>query len=422
MRSLGTAALPSALPVLARQGTQGAAAGLSIEAVRDRPAFDALGPEWRALEERSDGAVFFQSFDWCRNYLDHMAHKGGPGMLIVAARSHGSLVALLPLAIKAKPGFKVVSGLAEPFQQYTEMLADPGCDLEAVFAQMLPVMRAPGADCLHLGQVRAGGPLHRAMAGMIPPSGEADGAPFVPMGEWPDFAAYHKTVNAKTRKNMRAARNRLERDGEITHEIARSGPLLAAVIDRTFEGREAWLERQGLTSRAFRSKDFAAFLDSFKDPALVGVETIAFSLKHAGRPIADQWGFLHKRRYYAFMACWDEAYKAFSPGKMQLGAILESCHAEGIDIADFLIPAAPYKMTWAHEAVPVQDHVLPLTLKGRAHNSLWLNATRPLAKKAVEAMPAWLRGGLVRTLMRSLVLAAGSAQIAANLTLPGISG
>ncbi len=80
--------------------------------------------------------------------------------------------------------------------------------------------------------------------------------------------------------------------------------------------------------------------------------------------MADQWGFVHKRRYYAFMARWDEGYEEASPGKMQLGAILEACHGEGIDVADFLIPAARYKFTWAREAVPVQDHVLALTVRG----------------------------------------------------------
>jgi CelD/BcsL family acetyltransferase involved in cellulose biosynthesis len=301
------------------------------------------------------------------------------------------------------------------------MLADPGCDLPAVFREMLPLIRSAGADCLQLGQMRCDSNLAKALAEVVPPSGEADGAPFVPIGEWPDFAAYHQTINAKTRKNMRNARNRLEREAPVTHQVARSGALLADVIDRSFQGREAWLERQGLTSRAFREPDFASFIERFKDPRITGIDTIAFALKHGERPIADQWGFVHRRRYYAFMAGWDEAYEESSPGKMQLGAILEACHGEGIDLADFLIPAARYKFTWARDQVAVQDHVLALTAKGKAHNALWLNFARPLAKKAVEAMPAGLRGRLVRMLLRGFAITASGAELASNLTLAAIS-
>ncbi len=358
--------------------------------------------------------------DWCRNFLDH-AGPGGCEPFILVARKRGAVSAILPLAVQSRHGMRVLTGLSEPFQQYSDMLADRGCDLPALMREMLPLFRAAGADSLHFGQMRVDSDLHKAASGIVPVSGEADGAPFVPIGDWPDFADYHKTVNAKTRKNMRNARNRLERDGPVTNEIARSGGLLAEVIDRSFHGRESWLERQGLTSRAFREQDFAAFIERFKQPEKTGIATIAFSLKHGGRPIADQWGFIHKRRYYAFMARWDESYEEFSPGKMQLGAILESCHAEGIDVADFLIPATRYKFTWARDAVAVQDHVLPLTLRGKAHNAVWLNFTRPLAKRMMESMPPRLRSRLLRTVLKSLPLVVAGAAIAANLTLPAIS-
>lgn len=389
-----------AVAALPRETAQAARATTAVELVRSREAFDALETEWRALEERSEGAIFFQSFDWCRNFLDHAAREGGCDMFIAVARERGKAVAILPMALQSLNGLKILTGLSEPFQQYTEMLADPQCDPQAAFLAMLPLIRSSRADCLHLGQVRRDGNLHRGITGTVPPSGEEDGAPYVPIGEYKDFAAFQQTVNAKTRKNMRNARNRLERDAPVTHDAVRCGEVLADAIDRSYHGREAWLERQGLTSRAFRKTDFGAFLDRFKQPENTGIDTIAFVLRHGLTPMADQWGFVHKRRYYAFMARWEEGYEEASPGKMQLGAILELCHGEGIDVADFLMPAARYKFTWARECVPVQDHVLALTIRGWIHNTLWLQWARPLAKKTLEAMPARLRGGILKVVMR----------------------
>jgi CelD/BcsL family acetyltransferase involved in cellulose biosynthesis len=373
-----------------------------VKTASTRAQFDALEPQWRALEEISEGAVLFQSFDWCRNFLDHAQPLGQIELRIFTFSDERGLAALLPLAMQEKSGIKVMTGLSEPFQQYTDMLARPGIDVKAAFAAMLTSIRAGGADSLHLGQVRHGSTLHRAIDGVVPVSGEADGAPFVPIGDFASFDAYHKTVNAKTRKNMRNARNRLERDAPVRHDVARSGEVLAQVIDRSFEGREAWLGRQGLTSRAFRDSGFGAFLARFKQPGTIGIDTIAFALMHGDKPVADQWGFVHKGRYYAFMAGWDEAYEEASPGKMHLGEILEACHGEGIKVADFLIPAARYKFTWANEAVAVQDHVMALSLRGKLHNSLWLNFTRPLAKRAVYAMPPQMRAALFKAVMPSL--------------------
>ncbi|MCG6857738.1 MAG: GNAT family N-acetyltransferase [Salaquimonas sp.] len=354
---------------------------------------------WRALENEAEGAVLFQSYDWCRNFLDHALSNGPVEIRVLTVTRDGRLIGLLPLAVRNDQGLKVLTGLTEPFQQYTDMLVASDADAKAVFQKMLPKLRTIGADYLHLGQVRRDAELFEAIDGVVPVSGEEDAAPFVPVAEWPDFDSYHKTVKSKTRKNMRNARNRLERDAPVTHRHARDGALLADVIDRSFAGREAWLERQGLTSRAFRDSSFSEFVERFKHGDRTGISTIAFSLFHGDRPIADQWGFLHNGRYYAFMAGWDEVYEESSPGKLHLGAILEDCFEEGVETADFMIPAARYKFTWANDAVPVRDHVMALTLRGRIQNTLWLNFARPLAKRIVYALPQGMRAALFKALM-----------------------
>ena len=358
-----------------------------------------LETEWRALEEQCNGAILFQSYDWCHNFVEHAQSRGTLEMRVITVSRGDRLVGLLPLAVRNDQGLKVLTGLTEPFQQYTEMLVAADADPRAVFRQMLPKLGESGADYLHLGQVREDGPLFAAIDGVVPASGEEDAAPYVPVADWPDFESYHRTVKAKTRKNMRNAKNRLERDAPLVHHSAWKGGLLADVIDRSFAGREVWLERQGLTSRAFRDSGFAEFVERFKHDELTGVPTIAFSLMHGDKPIADQWGFVQRGRYYAFIAGWDEAYEESSPGKLHLGAILESCFAEGFDVADFMIPAARYKFTWANDAVKVQDHVMALTLRGRLQNTIWLNFLRPLAKRAAYALPQGVRSALFKILL-----------------------
>lgn len=374
--------------------------GLRFELIDRITGFRQLESKWRKLEECCKGAILFQTFDWCRNCIEHSLLYRPVEPRIFTAWQNGDLVAVLPLCQQNNRGMKVLTGLSEPFQQYTDLLLAPGEDGEAIFGQFLQAMWRCGADYLHLGQVREDSTLFSAMNGRVPVSGEADAAPYVALSGWPDFGSYHReTVKSKTRKNMRNARNRLERTAPVSHHVARKGELLAQVIDRSFAGRAAWLERQGLTSRAFRDTGFGGFVERFKQPGATDFETVAFSLVHGDQPIADQWGFVHQGRYYAFIAGWDETYEEASPGKLHLGAIIEDCFGEGIETADFMIPAARYKFTWATGAEPVRDHVLALSARGVIHNRIWLDFLRPAAKKLAYALPAGLRAKLFQLFM-----------------------
>lgn len=366
----------------------------------------ALEDEWRCLETVSPDTVLFQSFDWCRNHLEFSKHGNHFRPLVFVVRLGEKPLLLLPLCLQRKNGMNVLTGFSEPFQQYTELLCDrvflEQVGREAIRDCLLDAMGDVDADYLHLGQVREDGMLARLLKGRAEPSGEADAAPYVQLSEHADHDAYLKTIKSKTRKNLRNARNRLERDAPVTHLVARSGPKLAEVISRTHEGREAWLEEMGITSRAFQDVDFEAFVNRFGMPdAHTGVETVAMSLMHGDVAVSDQWGFVYRGRYYAFMATWNPDYEAVSPGRLHLGEVIHSCFDEGLEAVDFMIPAVPYKLTWTDHMTPVRDIILPLGMKGAVFKWLWLDFARPLAKRIFFALPAGLRGRLLHTVTGS---------------------
>ncbi|MFK5981176.1 MAG: GNAT family N-acetyltransferase [Rhizobiaceae bacterium] len=385
----------------ATDNTQRKQSKVDVALVTNMEAFRQLKSNWLSLEANSSGAIFFQSWHWNDHFITHSAKNPDFTPFILTASKLGRLVATLPMAIHHSKGCRLLTGLSEPYQQYTDMLCEQGIDPKSVFKQWLPLIKSAGVDYMHLGQVREDSTLARAIKGIVKPSGENDAAPFVQLSEWANFEDYFKSIKLKTRKNMRNARNRLEKTASISHEVHTEGQGLGEIIDRTFEAREAWLERMGLTSRAFSDADFVRFLSRFKsdkkDPDL---KVMATSLKHGKHAIADQWGFIHKNRYYAFIAGWDEKYEQSSPGKLHLGAIIEECYKNGIVAADFMIPAVPYKATWAKNAVGVQDYVLPLTTKGYLFNNLWLNFLRPLAKTIAYKLSPEMRAKIFKLLDR----------------------
>lgn len=372
----------------------------AVGVVRDRAAFDAMEGEWRTLEACAATPVLFQSFAWCRAVWDHHIHHGSRfEPVILAVRERGGLVGLLPLQ-RVRNGFShLLTGFGEPYQQYTDAVLSPDASCSAVRHLIDAACGLEGAGGLSLLKVRDDSPLSALLAGKGATRSNADAAPFVDLSPFPDFKAYHATVNAKTRKNIRNARNRLARDGTLAHKVLTGPAEVGTLVKRAHDGRERWLEELGLTSRAFRDPTFGDFVSSLADPAS-GLQVVAMSLTLDDKPVADQWGFVFNNRYYAYVATWASEFEASSPGKLHLEEVIRTCHERGIAVADFLLPAVRYKLTWTDNAMPVADYALPLSPGARLYTALWSARIRPALKRLAFRLPPGLRSRAARIAFR----------------------
>jgi CelD/BcsL family acetyltransferase involved in cellulose biosynthesis len=376
------------------------APGISVAS--DRRAFDALAGEWRELDAIAPNPSLFQSFAWCRAVLDHHTASGRRfEPLVIALRERGRLVGLLPLQRKRFGPARFATGFGEPYQQYTDVLLRPDAPANAAARLLEAACELPGLDGLHFLKVRDDSALAPLLAARNAVRGNCDAAPFVDLRPFPDFKAYHATVNAKTRKNMRNARNRLSRGATLSHRVMTEPAEITSLVERAHFGRERWLEAQGLTSRAFRDPTFRSFAHKIaaRDRS-DGIEVMAMSLMLDDTPIADQWGLVFNGRYYAYVATWAPEFEESSPGKLHLEEVIRACKANGVGVADFLMPAARYKFTWTSEATPVADYALPLSFSGRIAFSAWAGHVRPFLKRTALKLPAGLRARAAKLLLR----------------------
>ncbi len=375
------------------------AGSIQAEVVRTREALDAMTGQWRALEERATGAVLFQSSAWARAIFDFEAARGNAAFepVVVTLSDGARLVAVLPLERIRSSSRRVLVPLGHAFAQYSDVLIAPGYEPGVVVAHLLRcAIKDIQCDSLSFLKVRDDSTLAKGMPANGVVTGTEQGAPYVALDGFDDFDAYFHKVKPKTRKNLRNARNRLEREGRVTHLVATSQVALADVIGRTLEGRAGRLRDQGLSSRAFRDKAFARFCAAL--PARSDIELLAMSLQHGNEPIAEQWGFVHGGRYYAFMASRDFSHSEESPGKLHLGEVIRTCAARGLVGADLMVPVMPYKLTWATEVVRVADFALPVTPRGAVVIAIWDMRLRPLLKGLVLGMPVWLRSLLMQAI------------------------
>lgn len=369
--------------------------GLDAKVLRSREALDVLAESWAMLERKTAGATPFQSLAWVRAIFDFEAGRGNAHFdpVIAVLEDAGRLVAVLPLERIATATREVLVPLGNGFTQYADMLLDTGVDPEIAVKRLLDVAtRAARCDVVSLLKVREGSCLAQGLPRSKIETGSEMGAPYVALDAFPDFASYFATIRTKTRKNMRNARNRLERDGVVEHYVAQPAER-GALIERTLAGRAERLREQGLTSRAFRDGGFPDFCIGLAERA--DINLLAFSLTHKGKPIAEQWGFVHGGRYYAYVAARDFSNSDESPGKLHLGEIVRACADLGLSGCDLGVPVMPYKLTFATETVQVRDFALPVTLKGWLVIQAWDVVLRPALKALMLRMPAKIRTTLL---------------------------
>jgi len=376
---------------------------LRVDVVRTREAFDAMAHQWEGLETQVDGAVLFQGSGWSRAIFDFEAACGNASFdpVVVTLSDGHRLVAVLPLERIRSHSRTILAPLGHAFSQYSDaLIANDLNPRDAVARLLRAAIAAAPCDMVSFLKVRGDSQLAKGMPANHIVTGTEQGAPYVALSAFPDYAAYFQTIKPKTRKNMRNDRNRLEREGVVEHHVAETPAEALGVIERTLSGRANRLKDQGLSSRAFRDTTFMDFCTSL--PNRSDVPIMAMSLLHQGEPIAEQWGFVHKQRYYAFVASRDFGNSDESPGKLHLGEVINACADRGLFGADLMVPVMPYKLTWATEVVTVTDYALPVTPRGVLVINLWDKTLRPMFKHAVLNMPKGLRGLLMKATGRSL--------------------
>ena len=86
---------------------------LAVEVAATLSAIDALAAEWVELEQATPEATGFQSYAWCRNWIE-AARDSALQFRVVVLREKGRLCMLWPLQIESILGARVARWLGEP--------------------------------------------------------------------------------------------------------------------------------------------------------------------------------------------------------------------------------------------------------------------------------------------------------------------
>jgi CelD/BcsL family acetyltransferase involved in cellulose biosynthesis len=371
--------------------------------VSDVAGLERLEGDWNELFERSARPTHvFQSYawsrHWCRHYLGREKH-GGPALAIVTGHINGRLVLVMPLVVERRLGLVRMTWLGEPVSQYGDVLAAPeAAGLDVLERAWRLAVAETGADLANLRKVRAdaqAAPLLRQLGAIVTGTEEA---PAIDLRRCPSAQVLFDQ-NQHRKKNRKRYRRRLEERGPAAFETHAGSEMAADLARRAIELKCEWLKEKGQISTALIDPRFRAF---FMDAARgLGRQSrcIAMALKSGDSVASLQivleckgWRFLH-------ICVYDKAFEKCGAGSLLLEDSIVDSYEQRIEIFDMLAPRHPYKAEFADGAVAVEDHGLPLSLRGKLYVHGFL-ASRQNLKRAVESLPPSVRRSIASALAR----------------------
>ncbi len=115
------------------------------------------------------------------------------------------------------------------------------------------------------------------------------------------------------------------------------------------------------------------------------------SIRSGGEIAAMQIIIDHGHRRFLHLAVFSPDFEKCGAGTLLLEQAARDCYPNRIATFDLLCPKHEYKMDFADGTMPVRDHALGVSLRGRifVHGVLAFRAT---AKASIERLPAPIRG------------------------------
>jgi len=330
---------------------------LGVRVFDDEDGLLSLGEAWRRIEQAMPAITVFQTHPyqcaWVRNFA--LTRR----LMVVAVYEGGEIVGIAPFQVSIvemhRRELRQLSFLGAPWEVdrpgflFPQLAADcaeaVACALLARrgqwdlawFHEQLPGDTALEAFCAAL--VREGGLLH----GRTPSSR----CPYLRIeGTWQSLLA---TKSQKFRKNLKAARRKLEAAGKLAYESTRSDVerLQGLLLEYEALERRSWKSKAGIGA-AQSIEHLRFYLHLASEFGATG--DFAFRcLRVDGRMVAATFGLTHRRRYYSLHIANDGEFAKHSAGTYLEALELEECFGAGLDEYDFLGGFLKNKLRWATE-------------------------------------------------------------------------
>lgn len=329
---------------------------LGVRVVDDEEGLVALGDAWRRIERAIPGLTVFQTHRyqcaWARNFA--LSRR----LLVLAVYDGDEIAGIAPFQVSIVQMHgreqRQLSFLGAPWEVDRPTFLFPRHPAECAEAAARALLARRGQwDVAWFHEQVAGDPALEAFcatlgaAGVLHGRTESSRCPYLRFeGTWKELLA---SKSQKFRKNLKAARRKLEAEGVLAYESVKgdAGRLQSLVLEYGDLEQRSWKAKAGIG--AAQSVEHLRFYLQLASE-FGGTGDFAFRcLRIDGRMIAATFGLTHRRRYYSLHIVNDGAFAKHSAGTYLEALELEECFGLGLEEYDFLGGFLANKSRWARQ-------------------------------------------------------------------------
>jgi CelD/BcsL family acetyltransferase involved in cellulose biosynthesis len=337
--------------------------------------------DWGELFLRAPASAY-QSYDFCREWMETLGRAQGLAPMIVVARtSAGRPLALLPLALGRVGPLGVARFIGGRESNLNAALIARDAALGDMRALLRRAARSAGT-AVDLFLLRNQPQVFAGAANPLAFAGSAPSPSFAHATTLPAAAAdLDARLSGDARKKLRKKKARLETLGALVFEHAATG-LRARKIAEALLAQKA--ERLRGVDASFEQVEMRDFVLRLVETG--ALEAHALTLD--GRIIAAYAGLAHERCFSAMLNSFvtDEEIARSSPGDLLLHALMRDLVARGFTRFDLGVGEARYKDAVCEETIALVDTIVPVSPLGLVAAPLFVAATR--AKRKIKQTPA----------------------------------
>jgi CelD/BcsL family acetyltransferase involved in cellulose biosynthesis len=370
---------------------------LRLGVARSLEQVEAMADQWCALEGRCNTPMaYFQTFDWCSNWLREVASGlGNTEPHVIAVWQGEYLVAVVPLMVtRTSAGLSVLSALGDPHTQYAGLLLDAKACTAGATAMIRSYLAQPeGCDALYVDLLPSVSPL----AEMLDPSwreaGYVNQSSSLDLTQFGSASEFLEDNDAKKRRKRMQRRQKIERQfGELKLRTVWGGePEFATLVHRCVAMKKDWIAGTGRISTGFSIPGYAEFISKLDGNRETREGAVAFVKQAGDRIIAIEVSMIRDGHLYAYIGGFDWELGKFSPGKVQMEATVCWCIENGVKAYDLLGNVASYKDSWTNISCDLHAYSRAYTMTGWLYSTAWRSHMRPALKQLYQSLPTGLR-------------------------------
>jgi len=321
---------------------------MKVDIVTDEIGFRGLESVWNPLLTRSGVRNIFLTFEWLSTWWKHFGHRHRLSIAVV--RRGGEIVALFPLMITIREGFRQLGMISQKTSPYKDFIIDEGQDHERIIGNVLgALVDFGGWDLLLLNGFSEDSVNFRAFQEASPRfSGsrtiwrKTEVSLSIPLEG--TYDKYWEGLSKNFRKNISRLRKRLPKESKFFwYEDDLDEDKLACLIDKIIDiNAFRWVEVKGQYSafgdpltRIFYKDLASCFFRKgwLRLPAMIINGEIA----------AIDLCFKYENKYIGVITGYEPRFSNYSPGNLLIVHTIEKSYKEGLTEYDLLTGDEPYK-------------------------------------------------------------------------------